>query len=404
MTDAWEVRSIGDLVEQRREKVTLKPGQVYRTMGVRWYGRGAYLRGEETTETIKARALWRARSGDFIFNRIDTQKGAFDVVGPDLDGALVTNEFPVYMCGEAVDARFLLLHFQRPDVLRSIEALRGGSEGRARWKEADFESSQIALPPRQVQRQVIDVMSHLDKQVAGLQAERLAALELHQAMKSHLLVPADDWLTGTVSDFMNIQVGFPFKSGLFTECDDDVFLVRGDNIEPGGVRTTRAKRWPSHMAHEFNAYQLNVDDVVIAMDRTWISSGLKVAVISQGHLPALLVQRVARVTAKPMLSQALVPYFFDSQQFEALVRSQQTGTSVPHISAKQIEAMPVRIPSDRNEQARLASLLGESLQLVKKLEAEVDALVAVRTNLLVTLLSGQLDLRERLDPLLLETS
>jgi hypothetical protein len=75
-------------------------------MGVRWYGKGAYDRGVVTTETVKAKTLYRVREGDFTFNRIDTQKGAFDVVSPELDGAgTVKLTADLMIKGETLDVR-----------------------------------------------------------------------------------------------------------------------------------------------------------------------------------------------------------------------------------------------------------------------------------------------------------
>lgn len=141
-------------------------------MGVRWHGKGAYDRGTATTETVKAKSLYRARTGDFTFNRIDTQKGAFDVIPAELDGALATNEFPLYeVDAQEMDARFLLLNFQRPEVLRQIGAMRAGSEGRARWKEADFEGWMIPLPPLCVQKRIVEVAAAINDQINALSAE-----------------------------------------------------------------------------------------------------------------------------------------------------------------------------------------------------------------------------------------
>lgn len=108
----WPVVQVGSVAAQRREAVRLEPGVEYTTMGVRWHGKGAYNRGVGTTETIKAKTLYRARTNDFVFNRIDTQKGAFDVVPESLDGALATNEFPLYETdAEALLPHFLLIYF-----------------------------------------------------------------------------------------------------------------------------------------------------------------------------------------------------------------------------------------------------------------------------------------------------
>lgn len=168
----WRRIPAGKIARQRREVVRLQPGNEYRTMGVRWHGKGAYDRGTVTTETVKAKSLYRARKGDFTFNRIDTQKGAFDVIPAELDGALATNEFPLYeVDAQEMDARFLLLNFQRPEVLRQIGAMRAGSEGRARWKEVDFEAWMVPLPPLCVQKRIVEVAAAINNQINALSAE-----------------------------------------------------------------------------------------------------------------------------------------------------------------------------------------------------------------------------------------
>lgn len=172
MSEEWRFVPAGSVTKQRRETVRLQPGIEYRAMGVRWHGKGAYSRGTITTETVKAKTLYRARAGDFVFNRIDTQKGAFDVVPHGLDGSLATNEFPLYEVDrKQIDARFLLLYFQQAEVRRQIGLARAGSEGRARWKEDDFEAWAVPLPPPDVQARIIEVVAAVDAQIAALQAE-----------------------------------------------------------------------------------------------------------------------------------------------------------------------------------------------------------------------------------------
>lgn len=184
---AWPTRRIGDLAVQRRERVVLEDGREYRTMGVRWHGKGAYLRGIETTSSVKAKSLWQVRTGDFVFNRIDTQKGAFDVVPAHLDGALVTNEFPVYTAGPELLAEFLLVHFQRPSVLAQIDATRAGSEGRARWKQVDFESTELPLPPIEEQRRMVAAMEAVGRYLGALELELASGKVLEMTLREALM-------------------------------------------------------------------------------------------------------------------------------------------------------------------------------------------------------------------------
>ena len=69
-------------------------------------------------------------------------------------------------------------------------------------------------------------------------------------------------------DFM---VGFPFKSEGYSP--EGVKLLRGDNIAQGSLSWHDAKRWPAAQQKSFQAYELQEDDIVLAMDRPWIKAG-----------------------------------------------------------------------------------------------------------------------------------
>jgi hypothetical protein len=175
----WSAYPLGDLLCRRNEPIVLESDREYRTMGVRWYGKGAYDRGLQRGHQIKAKRLNVARTGDFVFNRIDTHKGAFDIVPPELDGALVTNEFPLYVArSDDVSLRFILLHFELTGVLKEIESARAGTEGRARWKEADFEAHQVRLPRRSHQDAVVDLVAGIDGWISSLRAQLEASTAL----------------------------------------------------------------------------------------------------------------------------------------------------------------------------------------------------------------------------------
>src|SRR5262249_702426 len=79
--------------------------------------------------------------------------------------------------------------------------------------------------------------------------------------------------------------------------------------------------------------------------------------ISPEDLPALLVQRVACLRAKPDLNQGYLRYLICNPQFTAYVKAIHTGTSIPHISGGQIGRYPILVPS-LDEQPAVALVLG----------------------------------------------
>ena len=139
-----------------------------------------------------------------------------------------------------------------------------------------------------------------------------------------------------LSEHAEILAGPSFASNAFTDKPDDVPLVKGENIQQGYVDWTIAKRWPSQDADNYKRYLLVPGDVVVAMDRPWVSAGLKWAYIKRNDPPALLVQRVARLRGKSALDQGFLRCLISSQYFSGYIQPIVTGVNVPHISGKQI--------------------------------------------------------------------
>lgn len=159
----------------------------------------------------------------------------------------------------------------------------------------------------------------------------------------------------TLGTLVDVVTGFPFKSRDYV--DDGIRLLRGDNIAQGRLRWEGAKHWPPALATDMEPYFVVPGDVVLAMDRPWIESGLKYAPVRAGDVPALLVQRVARLRARDGLEQGFLRYLIGSPAFTDHVLSVQTGTAVPHISARQIREFKFALPSAA-EQRAIAEVLG----------------------------------------------
>ena len=173
------------------------------------------------------------------------------------------------------------------------------------------------------------------------------------------------WREVALGDHVELATGFPFKSAEFeNESDGASRLLRGDNIGQGTLRWDGARHWPASKASDYAAMQLRVGDVVLAMDRPWVTAGLKWAVVKNSDLPALLVQRVARLRAKRGVSQAFLPYILASEAFTNHVQAITTGVNVPHISGRDIRSFRFHIPS-ADEQRRIASILSAYDDLIE---------------------------------------
>ena len=152
------------------------------------------------------------------------------------------------------------------------------------------------------------------------------------------------WKEVTLEDHVDLVVGYAFKSSGYTDDESDVRLLRGDNVAQGELRWDKAKRWPVADYQRYEAFHLREGDIILAMDRPWISAGLKYARVKRKDTPSLLVQRVARLRGTESLKTDYLRCVIGSADFTDYVLSILTGVNIPHISAKDIKRFRFLLP------------------------------------------------------------
>lgn len=145
--------AIGDLLEEQTERLLLQDEESYRICGVRWWGKGTFLREEKLGKEISARQLRRLRSGWLIYNRLFARKGSFAIVSEEHDGCFVSIEFPTFEAKADVEEpeavkRFVMHVMNSPRFQHLLDALSTGStqQSRKRFGVEDFLALEIELP------------------------------------------------------------------------------------------------------------------------------------------------------------------------------------------------------------------------------------------------------------------
>jgi type I restriction enzyme S subunit len=185
-----------------------------------------------------------------------------------------------------------------------------------------------------------------------------------------------------VGDHIKFQNGYAFKSCWFK--DSGVRLCRNVNVSHGILDWGESKFVDEGVAEEFERFALSEDDIVLSLDRPLITTGLKVARIRKSDLPCLLLQRVAKPV--PKHDKIDLSYFFMWLHSPAFVDSIDPGRSngVPHISTKQVQALPFILPP-LAEQHRIVAKVDELMALCDRLKAGLQTAQTTQLQLADTL-------------------
>ncbi len=254
----------------------------------------------------------------------------------------------------------------------------GGSLVRAR--PAHVAKIKIPLPPLAEQRRIAEVLDRAE----ALRAQRRAALAQLDSLTQSLFLdlfgdPATNpkgWPKETLGEVTEMVTGYPFRSEEYVKKGDSVRLCRGANILPGRLDWSDLARWPESKTAGLAEFNLEAGDVVIAMDRPWISEGFKIARVQPEDCPALLVQRVARLRGGKELPNEFLFHLLNQSAFTRHCRP--TETTIPHISPKDIRSFAFPIPPIelQREFARRVTAV-ETLKTAHRASlAELDALFA----------------------------
>jgi type I restriction enzyme S subunit len=185
---------LGDLLRRSDEATVLDPATEYHEVTIKLWGKGVVSRGKvRGCDVVSARRVVRAHQ--LILSKIDARNGAIGLVPPNLDGAIVSNDFPSFEFRdpERCAAAFMGWLVRSATFVQLCKAASEGTTNRVRIKEDRFLDQRIGLPRLSEQRAIVarldalaektrEVDSHLD--AVQRDAERL--------VRSYIFHPAGE--------------------------------------------------------------------------------------------------------------------------------------------------------------------------------------------------------------------
>ena len=170
MSSSKTETEFAELLTRIDREVQLSPGTSYRSIGVKWYGEGAYVFQEKLGREFQA-SRFELRKDDVVYNDMWARRGSAAIVPAELDGCVCSAHFPTFeiRCDRVLPAYFRY-YFRTPKFWEKCEDLATGSTGRNAVTPKRFLTITIPLPPVPEQQRIVAWLDCLDARVSAARA------------------------------------------------------------------------------------------------------------------------------------------------------------------------------------------------------------------------------------------
>jgi len=415
----WNVGPFGKLFEKTSSRKALRSTELVSFVGMQDVTENARLKSVHLVnfEEVKAGFTYFEKK-DVLVAKItpcfENGKGCSTNNLPTNIG-FGSTEFHVLRAKDHSDADFIYFWTTAKTLRTALESEMVGSAGHRRVPLHALQNYVIPYPKcKHEQFAIAKILSGLDLLMEKLEAlilkkQAIKAATMEQLLTGRTRLPQfafwedgspkryksselgeipEDWDICDIQQSCDILTGYPFPSEGYSLVG--FRLLRGANIQRD--RTDWSEQitsyWPEVTA-DLKEYELKSGDIVISMDGSLV--GKSFAQLTGNDLPALLLQRVARLRAKTVY-QSYLKEWICSSFFIDHCDSLKTVTAIPHISPQDIKSFKFFVPRCEREQIDIATVLSELSEEVLLLEKRLDKTRQLKQGMMQQLLTGKIRL------------
>ena len=267
MSKPWPRVKLGNVLKRSDETAQPAVDTEYKEITIRLWGKGVIERGRVSGASVNGRRFI-ARKNQFIASRIDARNGAMGIVPSDLDGALVSNDFPLFDVNhDRLLPQYVGWLCRTPAFVDLCARASEGTTNRVRLKEAEFLNLEIEIPDTDAQRRIVaridavqqqlqqanTLRSSIDNDIASLLAVRFQETLQHaewRLMREVAPIVRRDVVVDHQSNYAELGIR-SFGKGTFHKpalSGIELGSKRVYRIEPGDLLFSNVFAWEGAIA------------------------------------------------------------------------------------------------------------------------------------------------------------
>ena len=192
-TKKYPMAKIGSFLKKSKNQIEIQDDAEYKQVTVKINNGGVIARNDgqlKRGSEIGTKRQTVVHAGQFIVSKIDARNGAFGVIPDDLEGAIVTNDFPVFdVDSSKILPQFMVLISTTPQFVEFARKCSSGTTNRKRIDIDAFLQQVIPLPSLKEQIQIVREYNSQICQYKSLENRNKALKdEINTFMKNELRI------------------------------------------------------------------------------------------------------------------------------------------------------------------------------------------------------------------------
>jgi type I restriction enzyme S subunit len=380
MVSDWPMVPLGEVVLSVERPEVPAVGQMYRQIGVKLWGQGAYERESIDGSQTKYKTLSLVEADDIIVNKIWARHGSVAVVPNNLAGRYVSSEFPTFVpIREKLEPRWFHWITKTSVFWEQCAEKSHGTSGKNRIRPERFLEVKIPLPPLNEQHRIvarIEELAALIEEARGLRVKaREEAQTLTHTCARGLLAEVDAEITELRcwldQDRNGIQTGpFGAQLGSHDFVDAGVPIITIGNVQHNGLVLEGLKYVTPEKADQLVRFTMREGDILFARMGT-VGRSCVVPKEAEGWLFNYHIIRVALDKSK--VDPRYIHWTMrTSEDIDKYLSEKIRGATRQGVNSEIVGSLPCRIPALPDQRRIVAYLDGLQAQ-VAELTAWQDA-------------------------------
>lgn len=378
----WASKKIGQWLKLAERSIVLQDEEEYQLVTIRRGFGGVDSRGSFLGKNVLVKNYFIVKTGDFIISKRQIAHGACGIVPPELDGAVVSNEYNVFLPQDGTNIQMFNLMMQLPHYKRLFYLMSDGVHiEKLLFKTQDWMKRTLAMPLLKEQKKIAEILFTQDKAIE-LQARKIEELKRFKKGCLEKMFPrkgqkvpekrfpgfTDDWEQRKLGDVVQITMGQSPDGSTYSDEPSDYILVQGNADLQNGWVCPRI--WTTQITKKADAGDLimSVRAPAGAMGKTAYN-----AVIGRG---------VAAIKGNEFIYQLLV-----KMDTDGFWKTLSCGSTFESLNSDNIKNAEVKIPTAA-EQIKIGGFFQYLDNLITLHQRKLEEMEKQKKALMQLLLTG----------------